>query len=154
MGSAGFFIAGLFVLLLIAAGVVFYLNQRKGESDTAGLFAPRVRRRLACVERASLDGGRKLLLVRRDNVEHLILVGGPVDLVVESGIEAKAMAASPLKDEEARASEAAPSLWAFESEPDLEQGAAPKLQPSFFPKIKDEDASLVHAPRPGIKAAE
>ena len=153
MGTAGF-IAGLVVLALAAAGVFFYQSQKKGESDAAGLFAPRTRRRLAFVERTSLDGGRKLILVRRDNVEHLILVGGPVDLVVESGIQAKAMAASPLRDEDVRAPEPAPSLWAFESEPELEQSASPKLQPSFFPKIKDEDRGAGHAPMPGIKAAE
>ena len=41
--------------------------------------------RVGLVERASLEGGRKLLLVRRDGVEHLILIGGPIDLVVETG---------------------------------------------------------------------
>jgi hypothetical protein len=27
-----------------------------------------------------------LVLVRRDNVEHLIMTGGPVDVVIETGI--------------------------------------------------------------------
>ena len=84
MGSAGFIIAGIVVLALVAAGVGFYLYQRKGNGDTARLFAPRSRR-LAYVERTALEGGRKLLLVRRDDVEHLILIGGPIDLVVEFG---------------------------------------------------------------------
>ena len=84
MGSAGFFIAGIVILALVAAGVGFYLYQRKGNGDTARLFAPRTRR-LAYVERTALEGGRKLLLVRRDDVEHLILIGGPIDLVVEFG---------------------------------------------------------------------
>ena len=46
-------------------------------------------RRLAYVERAHLDGGRKLVLIRRDDVEHLLLVGGPIDLVIETGIPAE-----------------------------------------------------------------
>ena len=46
--------------------------------------------RVGLVERASLEGGRKLLLVRRDGVEHLILIGGPIDLVVETGIKSEA----------------------------------------------------------------
>ena len=33
--------------------------------------------------------GRRLLLVRRDDVEHLILIGGPVDVMVEVGIPAE-----------------------------------------------------------------
>ena len=43
-------------------------------------------RRLEIVEHASLDGRRKLVLIRRDDVEHLLMTGGPVDVVVETGI--------------------------------------------------------------------
>ena len=42
--------------------------------------------RLGISEYQELDQSRRLVLVRRDNVEHLILVGGPTDIVVESGI--------------------------------------------------------------------
>ena len=34
-----------------------------------------------------MDGRRKLVLVRRDDVEHLIMTGGPVDVLIETGIE-------------------------------------------------------------------
>jgi len=43
-------------------------------------------RRLAVIDTLALDQKRQLLIVRRDNVEHLILTGGPQDLVVETGI--------------------------------------------------------------------
>jgi flagellar protein FliO/FliZ len=43
-------------------------------------------RRLAVVDSLVVDPKRTLLIVRRDNVEHLILTGGPADVVVESGI--------------------------------------------------------------------
>ncbi len=36
-----------------------------------------------------IDGGRKLVLIRRDDVEHLLLIGGPIDLVIETGIPAE-----------------------------------------------------------------
>jgi Meckel syndrome type 1 protein len=42
--------------------------------------------RLAISEYQELDQTRRLVLVRRDNVEHLVLIGGPTDIVVESGI--------------------------------------------------------------------
>ncbi len=42
--------------------------------------------RLGFVETFDLDGERQLLLVRRDNVEHLLMIGGPNDVLVESGI--------------------------------------------------------------------
>jgi len=51
------------------------------------LFGPRPERRLSIVEHASVDGRRRLVLVRRDNVEHLIMTGGPVDVLIESGIQ-------------------------------------------------------------------
>jgi flagellar protein FliO/FliZ len=49
--------------------------------------------RLGLVDAFSLDGQRQLVLVRRDNVEHLIMIGGPNDVLVESQIN-RALAAS------------------------------------------------------------
>lgn len=45
---------------------------------------PAGRRRLALVENMQLDAKRRLVLVRRDGREHLLLLGGGTDLVVES----------------------------------------------------------------------
>jgi flagellar protein FliO/FliZ len=42
--------------------------------------------RLGLVDAFSLDGQRQLVLVRRDNVEHLVMIGGPNDVLVESQI--------------------------------------------------------------------
>lgn len=42
--------------------------------------------RLSVVDAMPVDGRRRLVLVRRDNVEHLILIGGPSDVVVEQAI--------------------------------------------------------------------
>ena len=50
--------------------------------------------RLGISEYHELDKSRRLVLIRRDNVEHLIMIGGPQDLVVESGITTSAMAVS------------------------------------------------------------
>ncbi|MCA3554058.1 flagellar biosynthetic protein FliO [Aestuariivirga sp.] len=54
-------------------------------------FSPRVSggrrgQRLGISEYYSVDKDRRLVLVRRDNVEHLILIGGPQDVVIEGGI--------------------------------------------------------------------
>ncbi len=42
--------------------------------------------RLGISEYHELDKTRRLVLVRRDDVEHLIMIGGPQDVVIESGI--------------------------------------------------------------------
>jgi len=153
MGSAGFIIAGI-VFLALAAGVGFYLYQRKGNGDTAGLFAPRSRR-LAYVERTALEGGRKLLLVRRDDVEHLILIGGPIDLVVESGIRAPAVASSFVKEVSSAPVAFVPSAWPLaDSLPDVDQAVASEPRLPVFPKAKEGEKAHVLTPVPEAKAAE
>jgi hypothetical protein len=154
MGFAGFIIAGIVVLALVAAGVGFYLYQRKGNGDTARLFAPRSRR-LAYVERTALEGGRKLLLVRRDDVEHLILIGGAIDLVVESGIQPKAVASSFVKEASSAPVALAPSVWPLaDSLPDVEPAVAPEPQLPVFPKAKEGEKAHGLTPVPEAKAAE
>lgn len=70
----------------VAAGAVFLKAYMSGESPSAVFFKPRPEPRLSVVEYANVDGKRKLVLIRRDDVEHLIMTGGPVDVVVETSI--------------------------------------------------------------------
>jgi flagellar protein FliO/FliZ len=42
--------------------------------------------RLGTVDAFDLDRQRQLVIIRRDNVEHLLMIGGPNDLVIESQI--------------------------------------------------------------------
>ncbi len=155
MGSAGLFIAGIVILASIAAGVAYYLlNQRNGNGDTARLFAPRSRR-LAFIERTALDGGRKLLLVRRDDTEHLILIGGAIDLVVELGIRSEAAANAFAKQANSAPASAMPSVWPLaDSLSDVQPAVAPEPHLSVFRKPKDGDRMPVIAPRREAKAAE
>jgi len=44
--------------------------------------------RLGITEYYEIDRTRRLVLVRRDNVEHLVMIGPQHDLVIESGISA------------------------------------------------------------------
>jgi hypothetical protein len=46
--------------------------------------------RLAVLDAAAIDTRRRLVLVRRDDVEHLIMIGGPTDVVIESRIASSA----------------------------------------------------------------
>jgi len=72
--------------LLISGGLLgWHYLKRSKMGEASGLFTPRFRR-LSFIERAALDGGRKLLLIRRDDVEHLVMIGGPIDIVIETGI--------------------------------------------------------------------
>lgn len=81
------FIIALLALVAVAAYFVIrsYMN---GTSPRAALFGPRPPPRLAVVDHANVDGRRRLILVRRDDTEHLIMTGGPIDVVIETGIAA------------------------------------------------------------------
>ncbi len=79
-----FFIA--FVIVLALIGVAAWLVRRFG-GNALGSSANRGRMpRLAVIDAAAVDGRRRLVLVRRDNVEHLLMIGGPTDIVVEPNI--------------------------------------------------------------------
>ncbi|SFV29083.1 flagellar biosynthetic protein FliO [Hyphomicrobium facile] len=74
------------IALLCAGAAVFVRAYLTGTAPSAFLFRQKGERRLDVVDQASVDSRRKLVLIRRDDVEHLVMIGGPVDLVIESGI--------------------------------------------------------------------
>lgn len=78
----------LFALLALAvlAGIWAFRSYSNGQSPMVALFGPRPDKRLEVVEHTNVDGRRRLMLIRRDDVEHLIMTGGPVDVVIETGI--------------------------------------------------------------------
>ena len=76
----------MFVAVLALIGVVAWLIRRFA-SNRLGTNTNRGRMpRLAVIDAAAVDGRRRLVLVRRDNVEHLLMIGGPTDIVVEPNI--------------------------------------------------------------------
>jgi flagellar protein FliO/FliZ len=87
--------AGLFVVALVALTVWAFKTFFPGRNGQG--FARR-EKRLGVMETASVDQKRKLLLVRRDDVEHLIMIGGPVDMLVETGIKGRPHLEPPLED--------------------------------------------------------
>lgn len=77
------------LIIGVIALIVVYTAYRIVRMLTAGTYIAggRNRRtRLAVLDAAAVDERRRLVLVRRDDVEHLILIGGPTDVVVEQNI--------------------------------------------------------------------
>ena len=79
-----FILALVFVLSLI--GLLSWAVRRYGLGGRLAASASGGRR-LRLIEVAALDAKHRLVLVRRDGAEHLILIGGQTDVVVETGIE-------------------------------------------------------------------
>jgi flagellar protein FliO/FliZ len=74
--------AEAFLVILALFGLLVWLMRRFGSSRANANAARGRQPRLAVIDVAVVEG-RRLVLIRRDNVEHLILIGSSGDLVVE-----------------------------------------------------------------------
>lgn len=83
-----FLLALIFVLGLIGLAAVLLRYFGIGGAMRLGRRMRGEARRLEIIEVAAVDARRRLLLVRRDDREHLLLLGANSDLVIESGIPA------------------------------------------------------------------
>jgi flagellar protein FliO/FliZ len=93
--SQGFLFFFSFVAVLALIGLAAWLVRRFA-TNRLGANASRGRMpRLAVIDAAAVDGRRRLVLVRRDNIEHLLMIGGPTDIVVEPNI----VRATPARDQ-------------------------------------------------------
>jgi len=83
--AARFVVAFAVALGLFAAAVLIW--RRFGSGVLMTTTGSRGRQpRLAVIDAAQVDARRRLVLIRRDNTEHLLMIGGPTDIVVESSI--------------------------------------------------------------------
>jgi flagellar protein FliO/FliZ len=154
---AKFFIA--FVIVLALIGGVAWLVRRFGAGGLSASSARGRQTRLGVIEAAAVDSRRRLVLVRRDNVEHLIMLGGPTDLVVEANI-VRAQAAAA-RDVPAQRPAEAPSwppvdngIWPTAPEPALRAGRGPD-RPSLPQPVADELPLQPHSePSPRVQTAD
>jgi hypothetical protein len=77
-------LGALLTVLGVLAGALWAV--RRYNIVLPGVGGARTDRRLAVVERLSLDPRRSLALVRRDGVEHLVLIAPEGHLVIETSI--------------------------------------------------------------------
>jgi flagellar protein FliO/FliZ len=97
-GSGNTVLTAAFALGAVIVAILLVLWLLKLVFRASGNAVRGRNRRLAVVDSLALDPKRQLLIIRRDNVEHLILVGGPQDMVVEAGITVEeATAAQPAR---------------------------------------------------------
>ncbi|CAA2145451.1 hypothetical protein [Methylobacterium bullatum] len=146
------------VIFAVLAAIVLIFRRFSGRGMALSKSGPRGRQpRLGIVDIYELDRQRQLILLRRDNVEHLLLVGGPNDVIVERNIHRGAGARLPL-DESARA-EPLPEEPVFEPARPADPPAPPVMQPPVFHEPRapiPEPAAIVNAPAepPGEGLAE
>ena len=80
------YIAAFAVILLLLAIFAWILRKISGHNSQAEGNVRGRQPRLGIVDTFQLDRQRQLVIVRRDSVEHLLLLGGTNDIVVENSI--------------------------------------------------------------------
>jgi flagellar biogenesis protein FliO len=85
-GSAGTLLNAAFALGIVLVLIVIGLWLLKLFTSASQRLGRLNEKRLHVLETATVDGKRKVMIIRRDNVEHVIMTGGPQDLVIETGI--------------------------------------------------------------------
>lgn len=148
-----FFIAFLVVFVLI--GVTAWLVRRFGTGRLGAQTTRGRQPRLAVIDAAPVDGRRRLVLIRRDNIEHLLMIGGPSDVVVETNI-VRATAASREATRDTTPVRAATIAATAASEPappravPLSEAALWPLQPEPLPRTQRRAIAeeTVHWPLP------
>jgi hypothetical protein len=126
-GAARFVVAFVVVLALIA--VTAWLVRRFGSGRLTSASGRGRQPRLAVIDAAAVDARRKLILVRRDNVEHLVMIGGPTDVVIEPNIVRAAAA-----NRDAQVARGAPIPDTMPRPVPLEEATMWPLQPEPAPR--------------------
>ena len=135
------------IIVLIAVVYILYrlLFGRRLRTAVGG----RARQpRLGIVDAYDLDRQRQLVLVRRDNVEHLIMIGGPTDVVIESAI-VRTQAVPSARDKES----AGPGMGTLPAAPNangntvpMPAAAAPLAGPVSAPRTEPSLGTPVPVP--------
>lgn len=107
--------------------------------------------RLGLVDTFDLDKDRQLVIVRRDNVEHLLMIGGTSDVVIETNI-VRAIGSAGMREQNFAnmASQSEPSLQSIPAEtPPLTPPPppAPLMPPAVTPRLRPQQpASAPYVP--------
>jgi len=80
-----------FAALLMVLALVGFAGLAVRRFGMPGIVKPQGMRRLQIVETLMIGPRQRLYILRRDNVEHLVLTGPEGSTVVESGIAASAI---------------------------------------------------------------
>lgn len=153
-----FFLAagGVGIALLVLIGILWILRSRAPSPFVRG--GKNRQPRLQVLDAAAVDARRRLVLVRRDGIEHLIMIGGPTDIVIESGISDAARAGAPATPVEIPVAHENPrQLQKKTPELDAPPVALPQRRQSTEDKIEANlraEPAVAPAPEPAPRLAE
>jgi len=139
-------VVGVGLALLVLAIVLWILRRRGGAAPF--IRGGRNRQpRLQVLDATAVDARRRLVLVRRDNVEHLVMIGGPTDIVIESGIGAIPIVREVREPQEAELK----ALPRQDSEPKRAEPPIPRESRQALPQQPIAAASPASLPEEPVK---
>lgn len=140
-------------LLAAFAALLRRITGVRSRVGFSGTSARHRQQRLGIVDAVDIDSQRQLLLLRRDNVEHLVMVGGPNDLLVESGIGRmpyRAAGPQPVQPHHAPVLTESSMAVADEAGPEAEPVRAPARMEMPQPNVVEPSAGLSGGRSPGV----
>lgn len=148
VAGPGYTAALLWTFAALVLLVIVLIIVKLFRSLTFGTFVAGGRNRktrLAVMDATAVDSHRRLILVRRDDVEHLLLIGGPTDLVVERDIRLSQQRRPSLNGEANQDAPARPRA--------LEQAPAPRAAQPQRVAEPAPAARPMPAPQPAVPAS-
>lgn len=156
VAGPGYVAAILWTFAALVLLVVVLLIIKLVRSLTFGTFVAGGRNRktrLAVMDATAVDSHRRLVLVRRDDIEHLILIGGPTDVVVERDIRLAAPRRPALTGDSGQQQAQAPRPRTTQPVPVPARPAPPPQQPTSATPLPARPRSAAPAPAPAAKPA-
>jgi hypothetical protein len=114
-------------LIVLAALVIFLLVWRA----LSGKISGRRGSRLGVSEFHEVDKTRRLVLIRRDGVEHLMMIGGAQDVVIETGIDVADGSVAYQRSDASSAGRSEPAFKTIEDD-DTPRTPRPAPRPAVF----------------------
>jgi flagellar protein FliO/FliZ len=150
-GQVGLKVVLFVIVVLGLLALAFWLLRRFGGGRLGGGATRGRQPRLAVIDQASVDSRRRLVLIRRDNVEHLLIIGGPSDVVVEQNIVRAATAGVPARPPAADTlPRAVPlgedSMWPLQPEPQPKPEPQPRVEPPLRPEARPRPPMATEEP--------
>jgi hypothetical protein len=140
-----------FIVVLGVLALALWLVRRFGRERLTSAGGRGRQSRLAVIDAANVDGRRKLILIRRDNLEHLVMIGGPSDVLIEPNI-----ARAGVAPREAAPPRRVPTGDTLQRAVPLGEGTIRPLQPEPVPKLEPlprPEQQPVRLPSPATEPA-
>jgi hypothetical protein len=156
VAGPGYVAAILWTFAALVLLVVVLLVVKLVRSLTFGTFVAGGRNRktrLAVMDATAVDSHRRLVLVRRDDIEHLLLIGGPTDVVVERDIRLAAPRRPALTGDsgQQQAQPPRPRQVQPAAAPATAKPASPPPQPVGAPPAPARPRQVTPAPTPSYQ---